>query len=165
MSPSTMRHLSVAAALGVACIAPAAAQPMLDLVFDGDALTFTPVMDGARTGFTGFLSVDAVSIEGASGPARLVLEIALPPGSSTGAAPHDARILYRPDGFRDYWVSPTPFPEGAIAIERLDLAAATPRIAGRFEAPLCFTASPMHLPDPARCVTVSGRFDTPLVHD
>lgn len=163
MKPAALRHLLTA--LSIAVASPAAAEPVLDLVLDGEAHAFTPVTDGARTGFTRFLSVDAVSIEGADGPARLVLEIALPPGSSTGDAPHDARIVYRPDGFRDYWVSPAPLPEGAIAIEHLDLASATPRIAGRFEAPLCFTASPLHRPDPAHCIAAAGRFDTPLVRD
>ncbi len=66
-------------------------------------------MEGARTGFTRFLSVDAVSIEGKDGVATLVLELALPPGARTIDAPHDARISFRPDGWQDYWVSPLDF--------------------------------------------------------
>ncbi|WP_349371977.1 hypothetical protein [Salinarimonas sp.] len=160
-----VRPLLAAAAVAVACAPPATAQTVLDLVFDGDERAFTPVMEGARTGFTRFASVDAVSIEGADGRARLVLELSLPPGARAGDAVHDARILYRPDGFRDYWASPPVFPEGAIVIDDLDLSGRAPRIAGRFAAPLCFTASPMTTPDPSRCRPASGRFSTDLVRD
>ena len=142
---------------------PGAAQPALSLEFDGVAHDFVPMMEGARTGFTRFLSVDTLSIEGVDDPARLVLEFALPPGARTGDQPHDARISFRPDGFRDYWVSPPEFPEGAVVIDHLELSGPSPRIAGRFRVSLCFTPTPIHLPDPAHCLPASGRFDTALV--
>jgi hypothetical protein len=165
MIGSASRHLLAVATICVASMPPAAAETVLSLAFDGAVRSFTPVMEGARTGFTRFASVDAVSIEGADGPARLVLELALPPGSQSGAALHDGRILFRPDGFRDYWVSPPVLPEGAVEIEQLDLSGRSPRITGRFEVPLCFTPSPMRTPDPARCRPASGRFSTVLVRD
>lgn len=165
MIPRAVRRLLAAAAVCLAVAPPVAAETMMELAFDGDTRAFTPVTDGARTGFTRFLSLDAVSIEGADGPARLVLELSLPPGSRVGDALNDARILYRPDGFRDYWVSPPVFPQGAIVIEDLDLTGRAPRIAGRFAAPLCYTASPLHAPDQARCRPASGRFSTGLVRD
>lgn len=135
----------------------------LHLRFDGAARVFTLVTEGGRSGFTRFAVLDAVSIEGQAGPARLVVEITLPPGAASGAPPWDARISFRPKGFRDYWVSPPAFPEGALVIEHLTLSDPAPRIAGRFDVPLCFTRSPLHPPDPARCLPASGRFDTPLV--
>ena len=141
------------------------ADPGLSLEFDGVTHVFVPQMDGARTGFTRFLSVDAVSIEGADGQARLVVELALPPRAQTTDIPHDARISFRPDGWRDYWVSPHDFPEGSVAIDHIDLSGPSPRIVGRFALPLCFTPTPVHTPDPARCLPASGRFDTALVRD
>lgn len=141
------------------------AEPRLSLEFDGTTHAFAPQMEGARTGFTRFLTVDAVSIEGKDGFATLVLELALPPGARTGDAPHDARIGFRPDGWRDYWVSPPNFPAGAIVIDYLDLSSQTPEISGRFAVPLCYTATPVHAPDPARCLPASGRFSTALVRD
>ncbi len=143
----------------------ALAEPVLSLAFDGTTHTFTPQMEGARTGFTRFMSVDAVSIEGKDGIATLVLELALPPGARTGDAPHDARISFRPEGWRDYWVSPVEFPAGAIVIDHLDLSSQTPEISGHFAVPLCYTATPIHAPDPARCLPASGRFSTALVRD
>ncbi len=135
------------------------------LEFDGVGWQFTPQMEGARTGFTRFLSVDAVSMEGADGPARLVLELSFPPGARTGDAPYDGRISFRPDGWRDYWVSPPDFPSGAVLIEYLDLSGPAPRIEGRFTSQLCFTKSPVHPPDPARCQMARGAFATELVPD
>lgn len=137
----------------------------MTLAFDGGAHAFRPLLDGARTGFTRFLSVDAVSIEGAAGPARLVLEISLPPGAQTGDQPRDARISFRPDGWRDYWVSPPNFPEGALRIDQLDLSGPSPRIVGHFAVPLCFTPTPLHTPDLTNCLPASGRFETALARE
>jgi len=137
----------------------------LSLSFDGVARNFAPIMEGARTGFTRFLAVDAVSIEGADGRERMVVELSLPPGARTGDQPHDARISFRPDGWRDYWVSPPEVLSGGVMIEHLDLTGPNPRIAGHFALALCFTRSPVHQPDPGSCIPASGRFDTPLVRD
>lgn len=145
--------------------APVRAEPVLTLEVDGTQHVFVPQMEGARTGFTRFLSVDAVSVEGADGSARLVLELAFPPASRTGDAPHDARISFRPNGWQDYWVSPSDMADGAVAIDHLDLSGAFPRIAGHFAVPLCFARSPIHGPDPSRCLPASGHFDTLLVQD
>ena len=143
----------------------ALAEPALSLVFDGTTHVFAPQMEGARTGFTRFLAVDAVSIEGKDGVATLVLELSLPPGARTGDAPHDARISFRPDGWQDYWVSPLDFPAGAIVIDHLDLSSQAPAISGQFAVPLCYTASPIHPPDPEHCLPATGRFTTALVRD
>ena len=145
--------------------APALAGSGMTLHFKGETRSFTPQMEGARTGFTRFLSVDAVSMEGADGPARLVLELSLPPAARMGDAPHDARISFRPEGWRDYWVSPLEFPHGAVSISHLDLSGPAPRIAGVFEVPLCFIQSPLHAPDLARCSDARGQFDTSLIPD
>ena len=162
-----MRRVPPAALLAALATLPAAgvAGPELTLVLDGETRRFVPQMDGGQTGFTRFISVDAVSIAGADGPARLVLELAFPPGARSGDAPHDARISYRPQGWRDYWVSPPAFPPGAVRVEHLDLSGPSPRITGSFALALCATATPMQQPDLTRCRTVSGRFDTPLVPD
>jgi len=146
---------------------PAVAQTPggLSLSFDGVDRNFTPILVGGRTGFSHFLTVDAVSIEGADGPGRLVVELSLPPGARTGDRPHDARISFRPDGWRDYWVSPPDFPAGGVAIDHLELSGPEPRISGRFTVSICFTHGPVHQPDPDRCLPASGRFDTPLVRD
>lgn len=114
----------------------------------------------SRAGFTRFMSVDAVSFEGVAGAARLVVQLSLPPG---GSVPHDARILFLPEGWRDYWVSPLVFPEGGVVLEALALSGTAPRIAGRFDVDLCFTRSPMHLPDMDKCHRASGEFATALV--
>lgn len=159
-------RLLLAASAAMAFATPAAADSAaLSIVIDGATHVFAPQMDGARTGFTRFTVVDAVSIEGADGPARLVLELAFPPGARTGAGPHDARISFRPDGWQNYWVSPPDLPIDAVTVDHLDLSGPDPRIVGRFVVPLCFTPSPLHTPDAARCVEASGRFDTALVRD
>ena len=159
-----MRRAALAAAL-VALPGASPAETVLTLTFDGVVHAFVPQMEGARTGFSRFATLEAVSIEGAAGPARLVLEMSLPPGARAGDAPYAARISFRPDGWRDYWVSPPGQPRVAVRIEQVDLAGPAPRIAGSFEAPLCFTPTPLHPPDPATCRTASGRFATPLVPD
>ena len=157
-------------ALGVlavfaAAVLPAAAETALSLEFDGATHALSPQMNAGRTGVTRFVTVDAVSIEGVDGPAGLVLELAFTPGARSDDQPHDARISYRPDGWRDYWVSPPDFPPGAVVIDHLDLSGPEPRIAGSFAMPLCFTPSPVHTPDPARCLPASGRFAAPLERD
>lgn len=139
--------------------------PGLTLEVDGTAHAFSSQLDGARTGFIRFASLDAVSIEGAAGSARLVVEMSLRPAARTGDQPHDARISYRPDGWRDYWVSPPDFPEGALVIDHLDLSGPSPRIAGHFAVSLCFTPTPLHTPDLTNCLPASGRFDTALARE
>jgi len=158
------RALSVTGAF-LAFGAQASAEARLELEFDGTAHVFVPQMVGARTGFTRFLTVDAVSMEGVDGPARLVVELSFPPGAGMGDAPYDARISFRPEGWRDYWVSPPDFPDGAVTIKHLDLSGPAPRIAGYFTVPLCFTQSPIHASDLTRCQMASGMFDTALVPD
>lgn len=161
----SIRYAMLAASLIACSTVQALADYGIEFEFGGTKRYFGPQMEGTRTGFTRFLTVDAVSMEGASGPARLVLEFSLPPGSRTGDVPHDARISFRPDGWRDYWVSPPDFPDGAVTIKHLDLSGPAPRIAGYFTVPLCFTQSPIHPPDPNRCQLATGVFDTALVPD
>ena len=159
-----MRRAALAAVL-VALPGASPAETVLTLTFDGVVHAFVPQMEGARTGFSRFATLEAVSIEGAAGPARLVLEVSLPRGARAGDAPCAARMSFRPDGWRSYWVSPPDLPGAAVSVEELDLSGPSPRIAGRFEAPLCFTPTPLHPPDATRCRTASGRFATPLVPD
>lgn len=158
-------HIRVVACVFGGFATHALAEPHLSLEFDGTTHVFAPQMEGARTGFTRFISVDAVSIEGKDGIATLVLELSLPPGARTGDAPHDARISFRPQAWRDYWVSPPDFPFGGIVVDRLDLSSQVPEISGQFAVPLCYTASPVHAPDLTRCLPASGRFSTTLVRD
>lgn len=156
-------HRLLTAALALAGAAGPAATQTLDLGGVGHA--FDAGGEGARAGFTRFMTVDAVSVEAVDGAARLVLEFALPPDARTGDQPHDARISFRPDGWRDYWVSPPRFPDGGVTIEHLDLSGPVPRIAGQFAVPLCHVASPLQRPDPARCLPARGRFDVILGRD
>lgn len=142
--------------------APVMAQDWIVLEFQGAQISFTLDDPLARAGFTRFMSVDAVSFEGVVGPARLAIELALPPG---GDRPHDARIMFRPDGYRDYWLSPLVFPDDGVVIDDLTLSGADARISGRFETPLCFTATALTLPDPARCDLARGQFQTGLHSD
>jgi len=120
---------------------------------------------GGNAGFTRFMTVDAVSIGAVEGAARVVLELALPPRARQGDQPHDARIMYQPQGWRDYWSSPPDFPEGGVVVSRLDLSGHTPRIAGHFDVPLCFTKSPTHTPDLTQCQPATGHFDIALTPD
>ena len=160
------RLLSPILAVGLACAAaPGLAEIGLTLEFDGATHVFSVQTNEARAGFSRFHSVDAISIEGTDGRSRLVLELSLPPGSRSGDTPHDARISFRPDGWRDYWVSPLEFPRGAVVIEQLDLSGSAQHIAGHFAVPLCLTPTLLHSPDPARCVPAAGHFATPLVPD
>jgi len=137
----------------------------ITLSFDGMNRSFTPRMDGARTGFSRFDRVDAISIEGADGAARLVIEMSFLPGARGGDQPHDARISYHPDGWRDYWVSPPVFPHGALTVDGLDLSSLDPRISGIFSVPLCLARSVVHAPNLEHCQTATGRFSTLLVRD
>ena len=137
----------------------------ITLSFDGMNRSFIPQMDGARTGFTRFDRIDAISIEGADGAARLVIEMSFLAGARRGDQPHDARISYRPDGWRDYWVSPPVFPQGALTVDGLDLSSLEPRISGSFSVPLCFARSVVDAPNLDHCQTATGRFSTLLVRD
>ena len=159
-----MRRAALAAALA-ALPGAAPAGAVLTLTIDGSVHSFVPQMEGARTGFSRFATLEAVSIEGTDGPGRMVVELSLPSGARAGDAPYAVRISFRPDGWRDYWVSPPELPGAAVTVEALDLSGPAPRIAGSFEAPLCFTPTPLHPPDATRCRTASGRFATPLVPD
>lgn len=131
----------------------------MSFAFQGETWEFALDDPQSRAGFTRFMSVDAVSFEGVAGAARLVVQLSLPPG---GSVPHDARILYLPDGWREYWVSPLVFPKGGVVVQGLQLSGDQPFIAGHFAVDLCFTRSPMHLPDPEDCAPAEGRFHTPL---
>ena len=145
----------------------ARASDVLTLEFQGQSYRFLPEMEGARTGFTRFAALDAVSMEGAplEGAERLVLQFSLPPGAGISVAVLDARIMFRTDGWRDYWVSPLVFPADAIRFEELQLSGPTPRIAGRFDVELCPVVSPLHLPDMAECSSARGSFRTELIRD
>ncbi len=160
-----VRNTFLAAGLSACLAAQASAGDGLTLEFESMATSFIAQMDGTRTGFTRFQSVDAVSMEGADGSARLVVELSFPPAARTGDTPHAARISYRPDGWRDYWVSLPDKPKGAITIEHLDLSGPAPRIRGAFAVILCFTKSPVHSADLTRCHPATGAFDTALVPD
>jgi len=149
-------------ALILALPAPVMAQDWIVLEFQGAQMSFTLDDPLARAGFTRFMSVDAVSFEGVAGPARLAIELSLPPG---GDNPHDARIMFRPDGYRDYWLSPLAFPKGGVVIDDLTFSGPDARISGRFETPLCFTATALTLPDPANCDLARGQFQTGLQPD
>ncbi len=155
-----MRAACLASVFWIAGISMSAAETRMRLHFPDAAQEFALDDPQSRAGFTRFMSVDAVSFEGVAGAARLVVQLSLPPG---GAVPHDARILFLPDGWRDYWVSPLVFPEGGVVVEALALTGTAPRIAGRFDVDLCFTRSPMHLPDMDKCHRASGDFATGLV--
>ncbi len=155
-----MRRIVLAGVVLVSGAVSAAAEPALQFRFQDIAQDFALNAPQSRAGFTRFMSVDAVSFEGVAGDARLVVQLSLPPG---GSMPHDARILFLPEGWRDYWVSPLVFPEGGVTVEALRLSGTEPRIAGRFDVDLCFTRSPMHLPDMDQCYRASGAFATDLV--
>lgn len=144
---------------------PVVAQAEVLLEFDGDSHRLDTQADTGRAGFTRFMVVDAVSFGAVAGPARLVLELALPPRARQGDQPHDARILYQPDGWRDYWTSPPDFPEGGVVVTHLALSSPAPRIAGYFAVPLYFTKDPTHASDLSQCQSATGRFDTPLTQD
>ncbi|TVS01359.1 MAG: hypothetical protein EA407_11920 [Rhodobacteraceae bacterium] len=153
----------VAALAGV----PGHAEDGLTLVFKGESYHFAPEMDGARTGFTRFAALEAVSLEGArpDGPERLVLQVSLAPGEGADVAPLDGRIMFRPDGWRDYWVSAAVFPGDAILIEELELSGPEAWIAGGFDLELCPVASPLHPPDTSGCEQAIGEFRTRLMRD
>ncbi len=153
----------VAALVGV----PGRAEDVLALVFKGESYQFVPEMEGARTGFTRFAALDAVSLEGArpDGPERLVLQVSLAPGEGADVAPLDGRIMFRPDGWRDYWVSAEVFPPEAIRIEELELSGPEPWIAGGFDLELCLVASPLQRPDASACEQAMGEFRTRLMRD
>ena len=124
---------------------------------------FQPVPD--RVGMTRFSILDAISFEGAAGPARLVVKLALPPGAAPGAQPVDARVTYRPDGFSDFWqTADMPGPD-AFAFTRLELSGPAPQIVGTFQVLLCRRASVMVPADPETCQRATGAFATELQTD
>ncbi|WP_209425256.1 hypothetical protein [Pararhodobacter sp. SW119] len=146
---------------------PAPAQGWLTLDFPGAPARLAPVAGGA--GITRFSMLDAVGIEAAgeagAETARLVIEIALPPDAAPGTLPLDARVTYRPDGFRNYWQTADLPPPGAIVLEDVALRGPAPRLAGRFEVVLCRRASVMVPADAGDCRSAAGAFDTPLQID
>lgn len=164
-----MRHILTRRTTGLclaACLAqPLAAEPLFSLqfTFPDAARDFAPVP--GRAGITRFMILDAISFEGAAGPSRLVVQLALPPEATRATSPVDARITYRPDGFTAYWETPDIPPPGAIRFTTLALDGPQARIAGTFAVTLCHRASVLHPADPARCAEATGRFDMELQHD
>jgi hypothetical protein len=141
---------------------PTAASDFLTFDFADAPSRFEPVPQ--RAGMTRFAMLDAISFEGAAGPARLVIELALPAQAELGTQPVDARVTYRPDGFTQYWQTIAIAPD-AFVFETLALSGPTPRIVGTFEVSLCLRLSLMQPANPAQCQTASGRFDTALQID
>lgn len=160
-----MRRQSWTIAICLLVAWPGVALAQVTLKFDGATHQMDTQADTGRAGFTRFMVVDAVSFGAVAGPEQLVLELALPPRARQGDQPHDARILYLPDGWRDYWTSPPDFPEGGVVVTHLVLSGPAPRITGYFAVPLCFTKGPTQVPDLSRCQSATGRFDTPLTQD
>lgn len=156
--------LALVVALGLAPAAPAAADEIV-LGLVGAPDRFALVTDGGRTGASRFARLTAVSLEGRAGPARVVIELSLPPGADPAKRVLDGRVIYRPDGFRDFWISHGPLPTDALTVEALDLTPGAARIAGRFSLPLCPVTSVLAAPDPTRCAPAEGRFDAPLILD
>ena len=118
-----------------------------------------------RAGMTRFSMLDAISIEGQAGAARLVVKFALPPDAGPGAQLLDARVTYRPDGFADFWQTvDIPAPE-AFRFERVVLTGPRPEIAGRFNVALCPRVSIMRPADLEGCRMASGQFATHLQID
>jgi hypothetical protein len=136
--------------------------PFLRFEFGAAATTYEKVPQ--RAGMTRFLVLDAISLEGASGQARLVIELAMPPEAGMDAQPLDARVTYRPDGFVDFWQTITIPPDGFV-FDVVELSGPSPRIAGSFALPLCERASIMVPADPARCQMAQGQFATDLQLD
>ena len=155
--------LALALALAVGATASANDDDGITLDFPDAPHRFAPVPEGA--GFSRFSMLDAVGVEGAAGPARLVIELALAPDSTPGAAPLEARLTFRPDGFRDFWQTPGPVPEGAVTLTRVDLRGPRPRIAGQFAVTLCRRASVTAPPDTGDCHPATGTFDMALTRD
>ena len=162
MTPTAPLAAPLALILALAA-GPVSAEGALALAFPGAPKRFAAVPGGA--GITRFSILDAVGIEGAAGAARLTLEIALPPDAGPGTAPLDARVTYRPEGFRDYWQTAAVPPPGAIVLEEVALRGPAPRLAGRFRVTLCRRASVMVAADPGDCRIAAGTFDTPLQID
>jgi hypothetical protein len=162
---ATVRYnLWTAMVLG-AVAGPAAGEGVVTLAFQGAAHEFRTSTDGARAGFARFAAIDAVSFEGEAGPARLVVELSLPPDAGPGTVPLAARVIWRPDGFRDYWVSPPGVPPGAVRIDRVDLRADVPEIAGAYRLPLCPVAGPLVAPAADDCPLAEGRFAVTLARE
>ncbi|TVR47289.1 MAG: hypothetical protein EA386_08210 [Rhodobacteraceae bacterium] len=118
-----------------------------------------------RAGLTRFSALDAISLEGQAGRARLVIELALQPDAGPDPQPLDARVIYRRDGFGTAWQSIAPPGPDSFAFHDLALSGPHPRIAGTFTLPLCHRATLLETPDPERCKIATGRFDTVLQLD
>jgi len=149
-------------ALAAAAV-PATAGSRLTLDFPDAPERLQPVPGGV--GVTRFSMLDAIGIEGVAGAARLVIEIALPPDAVPGTAPLDARVTYRPDGFRDFWQTTEVPPPGAIVLTEVALRGPAARIRGRFRVLLCRRASVMVPADSGDCHPAEGVFDTHLQID
>lgn len=156
-----------AAALALLCLSTpiqaAAENDFLHFVFRDAPAQFQPVP--GRAGMTRFSMLDAISLEGQAGAARLVVKFALPPDAAPGAQPLDARVSYRPDGYVDYWQTAELPAPGAFIFERVQLSGPRPRIAGRFEVTLCARASVMVAHDTGTCSVARGRFASDLQID
>lgn len=151
---------------GLVLVTPflAQAEPaFLSFDFGAAPAQFQPV--SGRAGITRFAMLDAISLEGQAGAARLVVKFALPPDAGTSAQPLDARVTYRPDGYVDYWQTAERPAPGAIIFEQVQLSGPRPRIAGRFEVTLCARASVMVAHDTGNCSLARGRFESELQID
>lgn len=159
------RMAGVGLAIAMASTAAGETGGAITFEFQGRVQEFATVLEGARTGVTRFNALEAVSLEGGAGPAQLVIEMSLPPEGAAGAPPLAVRVIYRPAGFRDYWVTPAGLSPESLRIGAIDLRSPTPEIVGSFSVPLCPVASPMHQPQLELCLMASGCFDTPLMRE
>ncbi len=139
------------------------AAPVMQFDFPGAPAEFDAVP--GRAGMTRFAALDALSIEGQAGPARLVVELALPPGADPATPPLEARVTYRPEGFATAWQSIAPPDAAQLVLTEIALSGPRPRIAGSFEIPLCFRPALLVPPDPDQCRTATGSFATVLTID
>ncbi|MCC5991798.1 MAG: hypothetical protein JJT99_04670 [Rhodobacteraceae bacterium] len=135
----------------------------LRFVFSDAPAQFQPVP--GRAGMTRFSMLDAISIEGQAGAARLVVKFALPPEAGIDAQPIDARVSYRPDGYVNYWQTAKLPAPGSFIFEQVQLSGPRPRIAGHFEVTLCARASVIAAHDTGNCRVATGSFATKLQID
>jgi len=160
--------LTVTALFGAVLALPVLAQDapgasVLQFDFPGAPKAFAPVP--GRAGLTRFGALDALSIEGQAGSARLVVEFALPPDAGPDAAPIDARVTFRPDGFTNFWQTAEMSGSQAIRLTQVALSGPQPRIAGSFAVTLCARASVLRPADPDTCQIARGEFSTQLQID
>ena len=156
-----------AAALALLCLVTPIQAPAesdyLRLEFRDAPAQFQPVP--GRAGMTRFSMLDAISLEGQAGAARLVVKFALPPDAAPDAQPLDARVTYRPHGYVDYWQTAELPAPGAFIFEQVQLSGPRPRVTGRFEVTLCARASVMDMHDSGNCSVARGRFASDLQID